>query len=294
MGYSETVPTGPLVPFVRCFWTLTPEPIAPDPGRTYETLRSPWMLVADPQARYTEQLLPDGSVEVAFHLTDPVFACPAGGRPVRLPRNVLFGQLTRPLTLAPAGPAHVVGIRFRPAGASAFLQVRQRALRDRWVMLDEVSHAFRGVPDRLAAQVSWPSRARVLEDVLHGLLVRGLVGRPDPVVYRASDAIERSHGTVRIDGVARQFGVSGRRLLRLFNRHVGLSPKLLARIMRFQRVFRVLQEQPGRSWSELAQETGYYDQAHLVREFRAFAGNTPEAFVRERRDIVEWVETDAA
>lgn len=295
MGYREIRPDGALSPYVRCFWTLTPEIVAvPGDGAGFETLRSPWMLVADPLERYTEQLLPDGSLEIAFHLGDPVFECPRGARPRELAPQLFVGQLTRPVVIAPGGRLEVVGIRFRPAGAAVFLHANMRQLRDRFVPLREVAPALAAAAGRLAEAAGFDARARILGDVLQALLLRGVVGRPDPAVFGAAELLEASDGAARIEDVAAAVGVSGRRLLRLFNRHVGISPKLLARIIRFQRVFRALRCLPDASWSEVALEAGYYDQAHLVREFRAFAGMTPEAFLREWNEIVDWLERDAA
>ena len=295
MAYCEIRPDGALSPYVRCFWTLTSEP-APADGRrgTFETLRSPWMLAADPLERYTEQLLPDGSVEVAFHLGDPVFECPRGEPPRRLPDRLIAGQLTRSVTLAPGGRVEAVGVRFRPAGATFFVRASMRELRDRFVPLDQVCPALAQIGTRLAAAGTFPARVKVLEDALQGLLLRGVVRRPDPAVFRAVELLESTAGDARIDAVADLLGVSGRRLLRLFNRHVGISPKLLARILRFQRVFGLLQVTPRASWSGIALDAGYYDQAHLVREFRAFSGMTPEAFMREWRELGDWLARHAA
>lgn len=295
MAYREIRPEGALSPYVRCYWTLTPEPAAAAAARrTFETLRSPWMLAADPLERYTGQLLPDGSIEVVFHLGDPVFECPRHERPRPLAPHLFTGQLTRSVTLAPGGRLDVVGIRFRPAGAAVFLHANMRELHDRFVPLPAVAPAFTPTAERLAAASGFTARVRILEDALQGLLLRGVVGRPDPAVFGATELLEASGGAARIEDVADAVDVSGRRLLRLFNRHVGISPKLLARIIRFQSVFRALQASPAASWSELALEAGYYDQAHLVREFRVFAGITPEAFLREWSEIVEWLERDAA
>jgi transcriptional regulator GlxA family with amidase domain len=76
--------------------------------------------------------------------------------------------------------------------------------------------------------------------------------------------------------VAARLGVQARQLERRFKLRVGLSPKYFARIRRFQRVF---PEVEGAGWVEAAAACGYYDQAHLIRDFRAFAGEPPAALV---------------
>jgi transcriptional regulator GlxA family with amidase domain len=88
-------------------------------------------------------------------------------------------------------------------------------------------------------------------------------------------------------------GISGRQLERRFMSEVGLGPKLLCRILRFQQVFPAV-ERADKNWARIAADCGYYDQAHLIRDFRQFAGQTPsvlfdhftpfaEFFTRKRR-----------
>jgi len=79
--------------------------------------------------------------------------------------------------------------------------------------------------------------------------------------------------------------VGERWLERAFARHVGYGPKMLARVVRFQHAVALLDAGPPLSWSALAYEAGFADQAHLVREFRALAGLTPGDFAAERRDV---------
>ncbi len=80
------------------------------------------------------------------------------------------------------------------------------------------------------------------------------------------------------DAIARDAGTTPRTLQRLFATQVGISPKLLARITRFQRVFRSWQQEPN-ALARVAAACGYFDQSHLVRDFRDFAGAPPAAFL---------------
>ena len=78
-----------------------------------------------------------------------------------------------------------------------------------------------------------------------------------------------------MSAIARRLGCSPRQLERLFAAGVGLSPKELSRIARFQSLLRLAGREPAASWADLAVRGGYADQAHLVREFKAFSGATP-------------------
>ena len=87
--------------------------------------------------------------------------------------------------------------------------------------------------------------------------------------------IEETGGAVEMRALARELGYSRKHVITLFRDHVGLPPKLLARIVRFDGLLRQLRTGAATSWADLALDCGYYDQAHLVREVRRFTGLTP-------------------
>ena len=101
---------------------------------------------------------------------------------------------------------------------------------------------------------------------------------------QAVTEIEDAWGRIRIAELSARLGLGGRRLERAFQRQIGVSPKLFTRIVRFQRVFELVQAGlpcPGRiaiDWAMLALDCGYFDQSHLIRDFRRFSGQSPAAY----------------
>ena len=90
----------------------------------------------------------------------------------------------------------------------------------------------------------------------------------------------------RLSIVADELGVSERHLRRVFLETVGLGPKAFARLARFRRAVRIARAAKGeQAWAEIASATGYYDQAHLIAEFRDIAGTTPRALLRELETV---------
>ena len=127
MIYREQTPKGELARFVDCFWFL-------DDGD-------------DPAAeRPLEHLLPIGSIEVVIHHRSPFREWPDERQPRTLPPGVIAGQLTRALSIQPAGPISTMGVRFLPGGAYPFLGTSLDALTDRIVSFAEV---WGGEGDRL-------------------------------------------------------------------------------------------------------------------------------------------------
>jgi transcriptional regulator GlxA family with amidase domain len=100
----------------------------------------------------------------------------------------------------------------------------------------------------------------------------------------AVEEMLRAGGLVEIGDVAAGVGLSPRQFERRFRAEVGLPPKLFCRIQRFQRIFQALESGPAK-WADVAVDCGYYDQAHLIRDFRAFAGETPVELMAEDTDL---------
>jgi AraC-like DNA-binding protein len=112
--------------------------------------------------------------------------------------------------------------------------------------------------------------------ILERELLRRLDRRRDERLDGAIARIVAAQGTERVEDVARGIGISRQHLARQFLHHVGVSPKTFARVVRFTRVLRRLQANP--DWADLAVAHGYYDQSHLIADFRELAGTTPGSF----------------
>jgi AraC-like DNA-binding protein len=182
----------------------------------------------------------------------------------------IAGPDTKARVVTLASDASVVGVRLRPGVAGAVLGVPASALRDCTADAAEVLGYEVAAPllDALAAGVD-----------PHALLLRAVQERgvrtPDPLVSAAVEALGRPQARVSV--VAAELGVSARQLQRLVTAAVGYGPKLLARVLRFQR----LQALAPATLLELALEAGYADQAHMTAEVRLLAGLSPVRFLKD-------------
>jgi AraC-like DNA-binding protein len=174
------------------------------------------------------------------------------------------------------------GVRFQPGGALPFLDTPLNELTDRLVPLDALWGRLAGTLYEALAGAAPDERVTLVEKIL---VERLRTTRADAVLaVRAAALFQRARGGVGVREVAASLGVGERRLERVFDRCVGLTPKGLARVARFAQAVRRI-EQGTDSWTEVAFGAGYADQAHFIREFRSLAGLTPTAFVRERRGV---------
>lgn len=222
-----------------------------------------------------EKILPDGRVEMIFNLAARFQRFHQNGAIEKQPGAILVGQMREPVSIAPMGAIALFGIRFKPGGAVPFLRIPLHELTGH--ILPAAEHWRGFVPEmeeRLQGAQSFTEKIQHAEAVLLRLF------RPedDRAVETLIDRIMASAGRRSITQLARAIGLSTRQLERRFQMHVGLGPKLLARIIRFQKIFKALEENP-HGWSEVALACGYYDQAHLIHDFKAFSGQNPSAFL---------------
>jgi AraC-like DNA-binding protein len=165
----------------------------------------------------------------------------------------------------------MVGVRFRPGGALPFFRVPAQELTD--AMLESDEPAFRWLAPE---QVFECTRVRDALGVLERSLLRRLqvIGPPDRVVAHAVATLS-GPGAPPVATLASSVSWSRQHLGRVFRHHVGLSPKQFVRIARLQRAIGRLQRAPAADLAQAAAALGYFDQAHMSRDFRELAGLTP-------------------
>lgn len=218
--------------------------------------------------RYSHRTAPDGGVHLVHRL--------GGGVGIRGPR-------TRPSVEILEPGVTVVGVRLWPGAASRLLRVSGGDLRDVQVAIEDLPGRWEMLSDRLAATTSPREAVGVFLDQLAVETADGVAA--DPVVQRCVRCLLPG-GARGVGEVASDAGVSGRRLRGLFDVHVGVSPKALQGVFRMQGVLADIQMAhagPRRrearvSLASLAARHGYFDQAHLTRDFHRLVGASPGEF----------------
>ncbi len=132
--------------------------------------------------------------------------------------------------------------------------------------------------DRLSGSKTSSEAAFILKSAIGERHARAV--RPCPSTALALDASRRLM-TDSVSVVAADIGMSERHLRRVFREAVGVSPKTFAKLARFRRALRAARADAPMGWASIAAAAGYYDQAHLIAEFRAISGVTPRALLDE-------------
>jgi AraC-like DNA-binding protein len=168
-----------------------------------------------------------------------------------------------------------------PLGAYRILGIPGSALAWGVHHLEDIApNVVRSLPDRLASLPTWAERFAVVDEVIAQMADRGR--EPDPLVEWVWRQLQASGGRVRIADLVAKSGWSHRHVISRFRDHVGVTPKIAANVVRFERAAAALVSQ---RWSlaEVAARYGYADQSHLTRDFVRFAGNTPAVHVGSYR-----------
>lgn len=173
-----------------------------------------------------------------------------------------------------------VTVRFHLGASEAVAGVSASAIAGRIVALEDVwgGAATRRLLEGLAAAKDTRHAAAIVESAIAERIAHTDGRRARPRL--ALDAAERL-ASANVNAVALDLGVSERHLRRVFREAVGVSPKAFARLRRFDRALRAAREDGRASWANIAATAGYYDQAHLIADFRAIAGVTPRALLGE-------------
>lgn len=245
--YVEYAPPPALREYVECFWTRG----------------------AAPAPHGSHHILPDGCIDIVLAYR----SLQEGENPSA---TLAVGTMTRPLSVEASEASAFVGVRFWPGRALPFLGVPAAAITDLrvdigdlWPRRDEALAQIKG--NELGAWRSALERA---------LMRRLQFARPiEATVDAALGAILRSGGNLSIASLAPALGVTRQHLARTFGLHVGVPPKMFARVTRVRRVLAKARAATRVDWTALALDAGFYDQAHFSGEIRELTGRSPTEWV---------------
>lgn len=194
-----------------------------------------------------------------------------------------FGSFTSGLHAGPVvidsfGKACCIQLNFTPLGARRFFGIPMNELTSRLVLLDDVlGPEAKTLRERLLNASGWSQRF----DIAERFVMTRIAAAPksSDEVRWAFECILTSGGRARVSSIAENIGWSKKHLASRFHLEVGIGPKTLSRIVRFNSALKFAQQGREGSWAQIAAECGYADQAHLAREFRDYSGRSPVELV---------------
>lgn len=221
------------------------------------------------------RVLPDACVELFLNYTNTPVAII--GEELHQ-RSIVTFRMSRPVDVQMRKGAGVVAICFHPGMAYQFIRVPMHAL-------SNTTTALVDIWDRMAAEIedkmAGVNNNEVRVSLAQKYLLRELAnGKDDLQIRHCLKQVQLSGGLIPVARLVRDTGLSQRQLSRKFQEYVGLSPKEYLRVSRFTLSLRHLKKYPLLSLTEVAYKSGYYDQAHFIRDYKDYTGCTPGQVVR--------------
>jgi AraC-like DNA-binding protein len=265
--FRSYAPAPPLDRFIENFWL-------------YRGYTSPHL---------KERILPDGTFKAVFNLQHNEFRIYDPWQPTRFERYsgaIVSRPSGVPFVTDSAEEAHVLGVNFRIGGALPFLGYGASEAGGSHVDLSDIwGRDGIELHDRLFHERNADVRFRLVEAALLRQLSHG--ERHDPAVDVSVQALGAAGAASRTREVARQVGLSQRRLITIFKQEVGITPKLFSRVRRFQRALELSRRSAVPHWPDVALACGYCDQSHMIRDFLAFSGLSPFEYISRQRALAE-------
>ncbi len=262
--FRRIAPGSGLEQIIECYWII-------DSG--------------DNDTKKVQKIVPDGFPEMIFHYKEPYM--------IRLdadwelqPLNLIAGQIRKHFYLGSTGRSGMVGIKYKPAALTHLFGIDMSTLTDKVVAADEVVGSyFDSVIASLKHAVEIEEKTALLNSFFYKLLAE----RPlsPSKVDEALGFVFSSNGTVTVKEMCGGLDISERQLERLFNEYIGLPPKFYSRIIRFSQIFQHIQKGDP-FWTDTVYRTGYYDQSHFIKNFKAFTGEEPSEYLFEELNIANF------
>lgn len=197
-----------------------------------------------------------------------------------LPVSIVIGPTVKRHHIIPGHDHLVINVGFQPGGLYRFLGIPMNELlgHDAFDGVDLLGNEMTEVSDLLQEAISYTQMITTVESFLlkHVNRLKQIL----PIDHALSIVI-KEHGLIKIDELASHACLSTRQFERVFQQRIGLTPKYYSRLVRFSQAWFIKEQFPGMSWIKIAHKCGYFDQMHLIRDFKEFAGVNPSAIELE-------------
>src|SRR5688572_1754925 len=248
-----------------------------------------WLYEGYEAEHANERILPTGTIELVINLRENELRIYDAEQPEicsRFSGAVVSGAYEKGFVSDSEEEAFIIGIHFKPGGAFPFLGLPADELADTHVDLDTLwGYSANLLREQVCEATTVNQRFHLLETALTEHLFHPIEHHYS--VATALDVMEE-RGDVSVRDIAKDVGLSQRRFAQLFKREVGMTPKLFSRVQRFQRARAIIhQQEKAADWAGLAMECGYFDQSHLIREFREFSGVSPANYLLQYQQFLD-------
>ncbi|OMF50053.1 AraC family transcriptional regulator [Paenibacillus peoriae] len=279
--YIEQKPSAALKAYVACYWESGPanRVVEENLAASCEDTAS----LSLPQEETMERVLPDGCTDILFEY-DPVS---------KRQELSYCGTFTQPFVSArqAGSETRIFAVRFFPGGAHYFHGIPTHLFTGGNYRLEDLwPESIAVIGERIMEAQNFNERVRIMDEYLNQLLLRKRTNDCD-LMKNLLHRIFVSAGSVGVKELAECEAISERQLNRKFGQWIGISPKKFSEVVRFQSVLHSIQSGGDLDWTELALKHSFFDQAHLIRNFRRFYGDSPLTAAKDFRKLSDFYNT---
>lgn len=234
---------------------------------------------------FSQRVVPNGYIELIIHLTDVHCELFYGSGYESSPNYIMVGLFTKPYDVQFKSLVKVFGIRFKPEGIYNIFGVPASEFHGSFADAESLTgRMFR----EFTAQLREKKNINEMILLSESYLQKNLSSNKTNLYYlnHAAEIIRRCRGLISIEELAGKVYISKRQLEREFKSKLGISPKSYMRIARLNEVNRAITAGKRVDLAELSYSTGYADQAHFIRDFKQFTGESPKVFLNSRENYI--------
>ncbi len=262
MIFKRIEPVGSLKEFVECIWIIESTDTTPT----------------------VQKIIPDGFAEIIFHFGDR-YRIKIGNRWQVQGRSLLAGQIKKYFFLENTGRSGVLGIKCKPAAVTHLFCIEMDLLADKVVPLSSIRSRKL---QQLGKNINF-SDHKTMAATTQKYLLEMLAAKDqyEPVIDEAIRLVFSSNGTMSVKDICKSLFITERRLQRLFKKYIGIPPKAWSRIIRFNYLFELIKHGKT-SWPDITYLSGYFDQSHFIRDFKAFTGEEPSNYFFDEENLANF------
>jgi AraC-like DNA-binding protein len=221
-------------------------------------------------------IMPDGIVETIFHYERPFYTWQDDEQFIQ-PENFAISMMRKFVEIGSSGKTGFIAVRFYPWGAYHFFNEPVQNFLDQTIDASGLwGSDSKIIMEKIKKQGTTEQRFKLVEAFLLEKLKQ--FQKDEVRTDNAVKLIRQTKGTLSIESVCAETGFAKKQLQRKFLSTVGTTPKLFSRITRFLNICQNLKAEKSQTLTQLTHDCGFYDQAHFIKEFKAFSGFTPKEF----------------
>lgn len=262
MRFQIINPTGELAQFIKYYWVMEKSSLEGD---------------------VCERVIPTGNIELMFHYKN-TFKTKRSDNTTFIQENTFISGISSSYAdVTTNGETGMICVTFNPFGACNFFNFPLFEIEDQKISLDcIIGSKTKEVYEQICEAQSINKKISVIEHFLQSNF-RETVKSDALIIKTGIELINKSKGQINSTTLSEKMSVTSKNLERKFSAMVGKTPKQFMKIVRFQNILNSYSRNNGRSFTQMAYENGYFDQAHFIKDFKSFSGLSPKEYFKNHQ-----------